>query len=287
MTAASIRLVLALSGLILPAAGQDLQFEAASLKPATPNLPNGRTGAVAPTGGPGTADPGRITYRAASLKTLLMRAYDADNFQIAGPGWLDTELFEVAATMPPNTTEEQLRAMLRTLLTDRFALKLHRETKEFPGYSLVVAKNGPKLKESGSMPAGSGAADDPRQPGPDGYFVAPQRPGLFFQLAGAGAARSSFRQYTMPALATTLQSQLQKPVSDETGLTGHYDFVLDYAREGLYFGRLRIPVSPGNPEPQPDLLAALPSQIGLRLEPKKTNAEVIVIDQASKTVKEN
>jgi uncharacterized protein (TIGR03435 family) len=110
---------------------------------------------------------------------------------------------------------------------------------------------------------------------------------LFFQLAGAGAARSTFRQYTMPALAATLQSQLQKPVSDATGLTGRYDFVLDYAREGLYFGRLHIPVSPGNPEPQPNLESALPSQIGLRLEPKKTTAEVIVIDQAEKTGQQN
>ena len=291
MISARAALPLVAAGLFacaLPARGQDPQFDAASVKPATPNLPNGRTGAVAPTGGPGTADPGRITYRAASLKTLLQRAYDAENFQVSGPGWLDTDLFELSATMPPNTTEERFRAMLRNLLTDRFELKLHREMKEFPGYSLVVAKNGPKLREASEAPAVSDtAANGPPQLGPDGYFVAPPRPGLFFQLAGAGAARSTFRQYAMPALAATLQSQLQKPVNDGTGLTGRYDFVLNYATEGLYFGRMRIPVSPGNAEPQPDLPAALPAQIGLRLEPKKTTAEVIVIDQASKSVKEN
>ena len=266
-----------------------MQFDAASVKPASPNLPGGRLGAVAPVGGPGTADPGRISYRATSLKSLLMGAYAVENFQIEGPGWMDTELFELSATMSPGTTEEQFRAMLRNLLRERFQLQTHRETKEFSGYALVIAKNGPKLKEAREALAASRGGDATARPqlGADGYFVPPQRPGLFLQLTGAGGVRSTFQRVSMEELAATLQSQLQRPVSDATGLKSNYDFVLNYAREGLYFGRLRIPVSPGDPETQPGLLAALPDQVGLRLEPKKTMAEVIVIDQAAKMVQAN
>jgi len=276
------------TALQLAAQSERSQFEAGTIKPASPNLPGGRTGAVPPAGGPGTADPSRITYRAATLKTLLMRAYAAEEFQITGPAWLDSELFEMTATMPPGTASDQFRSMLQNLLTERFELKTHREPKEFSGYSLAVAKNGPKLKESGPAPAASGAsADGPPQLGADGYLVPPQRPGMFLQLTGSGGARATFRQVTMETLATTLQSQLQRPVSEGTGLMGRYDFVLNFASQGLNFGRLRIPVSPGDTEPQPDIAGALQSQLGLRLDPKKSTVEVIVVDQATKTVKPN
>jgi len=264
-------------------------FEAASIKPASPNLPGGRIGAAAGVGGPGTADPGRIFYRAVSLKSLLTVAYNASGFQIAGPAWLDTELFELTATMPPDSTQEQFREMLQTLLADRFQIKMHREMKEFTGYDLVVARKGPKMKESSKTPAipETGAADPPFQLGPDGFLVPPQRPGMFLQMTGSGGIRSTFRQETMGNLANVLQSQLEHPVNDATGLPASYDFVLNFAAEGIDLGRGRIPVSPGDPEPQPDIFAALQSQLGLKLEPKKEVVEVIVIDRAEKTPRAN
>jgi uncharacterized protein (TIGR03435 family) len=76
---------------------------------------------------------------------LLLKAYDLKPSQIVGPDWLDTEYFQNEATMPPETTNEQFRAMLQNLLSDRFKLKIHRETKEVRGYALVVGKNGPKM----------------------------------------------------------------------------------------------------------------------------------------------
>ena len=96
------------------------------------------------TGGPGSNDPGRIHYPYMSLKNILMNAYDVKNFQIVGPGWLDTERFDITATMPPATTKEQFRVMLQNLLAERFKMTVHRETKELPMYSLVVAKGGRK-----------------------------------------------------------------------------------------------------------------------------------------------
>src|SRR5882724_5056475 len=96
---------------------KSLTFEAASVKPATPPVPDGqgRILMAGPSGGPGTKDPGRIRYPFMSLKNLLMNAYDVRSFQITGPGWLDTERFDITATMPPETTKEQFRIMLQNL----------------------------------------------------------------------------------------------------------------------------------------------------------------------------
>ena len=81
-----------------------------------------------------------------TLKNLLTTAYDVKNFQISGPGWLDTERFEINAVMPPETTKEQFKVMLRNLLAERFTLTIHRETKELLTYALLVNKGGPKVE---------------------------------------------------------------------------------------------------------------------------------------------
>src|SRR5580704_8066321 len=130
-------------------------FDAASVKPATLPSPDGRGMIMmqGPTGGPGTKDPGRIHYPYMTMKNILMNAYDVKGFQITGPAWLDSERFDISATMPPDTTKEQFRAMLQNLLAERFKMTVHRETKELPMYSLTVAKSGPKMKEAAEVPA--------------------------------------------------------------------------------------------------------------------------------------
>jgi uncharacterized protein (TIGR03435 family) len=141
-----------------PSTRKSFTFDAASVKPAPPPpAPGaGRRGGLA---GPGTTDHGRIHYAAISVKALLIDAYDVKDFQIEGPGWLDTERFAIDATMPPDTSKEQLRMMLQNLLAERFKLAIHRETKELSMYSLVVAKNGPKMKDSAeaAVPKDEGA----------------------------------------------------------------------------------------------------------------------------------
>src|ERR1017187_9270985 len=116
-------------------AEKTITFDAASIKPAVMPAP-GRAMMAGPTGGPGTQDPGRVHFPFISLKALLLSAYDVKTYQIQGPAWLDTERFDVNATMPPETTREQFRAMLQNLLAERFKLTIHRETKELPMYSL-------------------------------------------------------------------------------------------------------------------------------------------------------
>jgi len=291
-----------------------LTFDAASIKPAAPPTPDGR-GRIflaGPSGGPGTPDPGRIHYPFMNLRNLLINAYDVKGFQITGPAWLDTERFDITATMPPDTTKEQFRAMLQNLLAERFKLALHRETKELPMYSLVVARNGPKMKESVEVqppvedagpPAPPGALPEPKM-GADGFPILPAqitgRGGIFNMMMPGRARMVGIRQTTQD-LAARLSSQLSRPVTDATGLTAKYDFTLTFSPEGMNgpMGPLPPPppppdgggrgpaAGPSEQEAPPDIFSAIQAQIGLKLEPKKGPVEIIVIDHMEKTPTEN
>jgi uncharacterized protein (TIGR03435 family) len=297
---------------------KSLTFDAASVKPAPPPTPNERGMILfrGPSGGPGTKDPGRINYPFMSLKNLLMNAYDVKNYQITGPGWLDTERFDITATMPPETTKEQFRVMLQNLLAERFKLVVHRETKELPMYALMVNKGGPKLKESEPAAAATDADAAPAPPpplpsqpkmGPDGFPILPPpaggRGGLFMMMM-PGRARLTGQQQTMKDLADRLTGQLNRPVTDATELTAKYDFTLSFSTEGLSgpmgpMGPMPAPPPPPGggrggegvfvPEGEapPNLFSALQGQLGLKLEAKKGNVEIIVIDRIEKAPTEN
>ncbi len=273
--------------LALAAAAQT--FDAASVKPFDRSLamtlpPAERRNLSVPSGGPGTRDPGRIHYPGVSLQFLVLQAYGLNTFELQAPDWLDAERFLVDATLPPQTTPAQFRAMLRNLLTERFQFSAHFETKDLPGFTLVLAPGKPKLKPSQGPPAPPGDGSPPElKLGPGNYFVPPDRQGVFLQLTGLHSARSTFRQVTMPELARTLQNQLKQPVADTTGLAGPYDFTLSYATEGLYLGSGRIPIGPAAEESAPDLSAALKEQLGLKLESRKITTRVLVVDRVEKT----
>jgi uncharacterized protein (TIGR03435 family) len=310
-----------------PAADKSPTFDVASIKPAQPPTPDGqgRIFMRGPSGGPGTKDPGRISYPYMTLKQVLMIAYDVKNYQITGPGWLDTERFDISATMPPDTTKEQFHVMLQSLLAERFKMAVHRETKELPMYSLIVNKGGAKMKESAPTttavesdgpPAPPPLPQGPPKIGPDGFPVLPNlnagRPGMFMMMM-PGRARLNASQQTMQDLANRLTGQLNRPVIDNTGLTAKYDFILTYApdpnegpgRGGPGIGGLMVAVGrgpgPGGPGPGPGpdstvipegeapqpLFGALQSQLGLKLEPKKGDVEIVVIDKMEKTPTEN
>jgi uncharacterized protein (TIGR03435 family) len=283
-----------------------LTFDAASVKHAT--LPGaGGPGRVmfAPTsGGPGTNDPGRIHYPYMSLKALLMSAYDVKDFQISGPALLDTERFDITATMPPETTREQFRIMLQNLLAERFKMTSHRETRELPMYSLTVAKGGPKMREAVEEPAAVSDADPPppSQPkmGPDGFPVVPlpSRAGIFTIMTPT-RARFIAQKQTMADFAERLTRQLSRPVTDVTGLKAKYDFILTFSPEGMSgpMGPMVPPAgavpaggpvgAPPDAEVPPDIFAAVQAQLGLKLEAKKGPVEMIVIDHIEKTATGN
>ncbi len=285
--------------------GKPLTFDVASVKPFSPaSAGGGRKGGGGGPTGPGTSDPGRIHYAAIRLKDLVINAYNVKDFQILGPGWLDsadeTTRLTVDATMPPDTTKEQLRVMLQNLLAERFKLAIHREARDLPKYSLTVAKNGPKMKESAEYhPPKDGAPPLPpggrRTESYDMYGFPPvQMPaqgGTWSWLIN-GRCRLGGERATMQDLVNELmKSHLRSLVTDDTGLKAKYDFTLTYSRP-------RIEEPPGDmpewvanppelPEPLPDLPGAVQSQLGLKLEAKKGPAEVIVIDHIEKKPTEN
>jgi uncharacterized protein (TIGR03435 family) len=272
------------------------EFEVATVRPSAP--PTG-TILVGMGGGPGTPDPSRITYSYLSLKTLLMNAYDAKDEQISGPSWLDTERYDIVATVRPGATKEQAKQMLQNLLTERFKLTLRRETRELPLFELVVANGGPKLKESVASP-GAPQDDEPPPPGPppvDKNGV-PQLPagrrGMMMTIL-SGRLRLSGRSMPISDLVDMLGNQSGRPIIDKTGLTGKYDFDLEFAPEGT-MGPLGLPFPPRQPGAQADdsqadappaLVTAVRDQLGLKLEPKKGPFEILVIDHAEKTPTEN
>ena len=279
-----IELLLALAATCL-ANGQT--FEAASVKPANPNMPDGRivVGMQSPSGGPGTSDPGRIRYPIVSLRFLIGIAYDLKpTTKLTGPDWLDTDFFQVEATMPPTTTKEQFRTMLQNLLADRFQLKVHRESQETPVYALLVARNGPKMKESNQqedVPLPSDAfahrAQGPPNLSPEGFPAHPNVPATgagIFTTIGTKGIRLTARQRTMHDLANALTAGASRPVVDETGLTAKYDFVLTFFRPGA--------TTPDG-EALPEIFSAIQSQLGLRLESQKRAVETLVIDHVERT----
>jgi uncharacterized protein (TIGR03435 family) len=231
-----------------------------------------------------------------SLKNLLMSAYDMKNFQISGPAWLDTERFDINATMPPETTKEQFHVMLQNLLAERFKLTLHRETKELPMYSLTVAKGGPKMKESAEVPPPKDGEPaqlppPPMQPkmGPDGFpilEVPPWAPIAMIMMNGR--ARMIGQNKSMQDLADRLTALVNRPVTDATALKAKYDFTLTFSPEGMNGPMGPMPAPPASdPDALPDVFAAVQSQLGLRLEAKKGPIEMIVIDHIEKTPTEN
>jgi uncharacterized protein (TIGR03435 family) len=270
-------------------------FDAASVKPAPPLKPDsqGRMILPRPSGGPGTQDPGLIRYPYMTLRNLLMTAYELKPFQIAGPALLDSERFDITAAMPPDTTKAQFCTMLQNLLTERFKMTIHRETKELPMYSLTVAKGGTKLKESTEAPAGDvdpATMPPPGKVGPDGFpvlAVPAGAPIVIFSFTN-GRARMIGRQKTMQDLADRLTGVMSRPVIDATGIRAKYDFTLTYSVEGMNGPTGPTPAAAA-PEADalPDIFAAVQEQLGLKLEPKKGPIDMIVIDHVEKVPTEN
>jgi uncharacterized protein (TIGR03435 family) len=300
-------------------AAESPTFEVASVKPAEPQ-PSGMM-RVRMSGGPGTPDPGQLTYTNVSLKNVLINAYDVNDYQISGPNWLDGERFDIVAKIPQGATKEQFRLMLQNLLAERFKLALHHETKELPMYALVVGKGGPKLKESVEEDAATpqGAAPPP-PPGrdeaapvrlkmdADGMPKPPSGMGrngvIMMTMYGSGGLRTRMvcKGQPVSALLATLSSQLGRPVVDATNLKGKYDITLDYAPDGMNgpMGMMPPPPPPhegaiGGGAPManapdtggPTIFTALQEQLGLKLEQRKGPVDLLVIDRLEKVPTEN
>jgi uncharacterized protein (TIGR03435 family) len=250
-------------------AGAPLAFEVASVKVAAGGEPRDILGAVIPLGmrgGPGSSDPGQISFTSASLKTIIVSAYGVKRYQVSGPDWLEAGGYNIIAKLPPDTSREQVRLMLQNLLAERFKLTLHREKRELPVYTLVVAKNGPKIKASQADPEAGGSWG-----------------------AWNGNARWVAPNETMLDFADFfLSPRLDRPVLDMTGLTGKYDVTLYWAAENMMV-RTATARNTGTEaaEPAPTIFAAVQEELGLKLERSTSPMDGLVIDHVEKTPAEN
>jgi uncharacterized protein (TIGR03435 family) len=195
-----------------------------------------------------------------TMNDLISFSYGIHIRQIAGgPPWFASDRFFIEgvpdAAGQPNL--KQFRSMMQKLLADRFNLKFHYEQRELSVYALTVGKAGPKMTRSLGNPEGP----------PDDEF--------------SRSAWMKETNTTMAEFTKALQYVLDRPVVDHTGLTGRWDFRVQWTPDESQFGGM-VPSSSGNPNAAPGLFTAIQEQVGLKLELVKAPADVLVIDHVEK-----
>lgn len=229
---------------------EPVAFEVASVKP---NLSGSGSSSYHTTHG-------EVRMQNLSLKRLIELAYGMHECCVSGPGWLETVKFDIDAKPSAPVPDDRIAPMLQALLIERFKLAVHRESKVLPAYALVVAKSGSKLH--------------------------PSEPGNGSSLNSHNNQMTAQR-VTMAGLAEFLSRRLERPVIDQTGIVGGFDFNLDWTPDEA------TPPAPGDTAERrrPDyisaILAALQPQLGLRIEAEKLPMDVLVVDHAERTPTEN
>ncbi|MEO8597344.1 MAG: TIGR03435 family protein [Candidatus Solibacter sp.] len=225
-------------------------FEAASVKTAEAQ-PAGMM-RVMMRGGPGTPDLGQLTYTNVTLKNVIQNAYNVKGYQINGPKWLDSERYDIVAKIPHGTTKEDFRLMLQNLLAERFKLTLHRESKELPIYSLVVGKNGPKMKEvvDETPQATAPAADGPTGSGSGPSAFAPPPPPS--AQAGGGGGGGSFGPGGRGEVPFQIKPNADGTIKLPPGMKGGMMMMMSAGRMHLM----------GNGQPVSVIIDAISNQVG-------------------------
>ena len=239
-----------------------------------------------------------------SLKDYIALAYRVKNYQISGPEWIASERFDIAAKLPAGAAREQIRDMVQTLLLDRFQLKLHHETKEFPVYALVVGKGGPKMKESAQDAAADGAGAGAGRGNID-VIAGGGRGGGGVDLGNGSSFVMRDNGFDavklgMTSFADVLARFVDRPMVDMTELKGAYDFSLQFSPEDFRAMRIRAALAAGVSVPiSPEIMRAVMEaasgdslfaaieSLGLKLDARKAPLDVLVIDHAEKTPSEN
>lgn len=196
----------------------------------------------------------RLAVENFSLKDLITYAYDVKDYQLLGePHWADIDRYDINAKAEGDAalTRDLARPMMQAMLADRFQLKVHHGTKEMPVYALVIAKGGPKFKESA----------------PDAESI------LRLASPGKGAVMTVTKG-SMAQLASQFSNRngVDRPVLDKTGLTGGYDYKLEWGDYGAASADADV-VS---------IFTAIQEQLGLKLEKTTAPIEVLIVDSAAK-----
>ncbi len=190
-------------------------------------------------------DPGHFRAQNSTLDELIRFAWNLKDNQVSGPAWLNDSgiAFDILATAPSTTPKDQMRVMLRTLLTDRFKLAAHEETKMLSGYELTVVKKGPKL-----TPA------DPQE----------------HRSIGSAGGKIVATKVTVARFADYVATDLKMPILDKTGIAGDFDITVQYSHNP-------------DTNSAPSVFTALQDQLGLKLESAKVPVEILVVDHVEKS----
>ena len=199
--------------------------------------------------------PTGFTARSTTLKRLIAEAWRLQLSQVIGPRWLSENEYDIEARVPDGTAKDQMALMLKSLLADRFGLKMHSESRPIRAYTLVVAQGGPKIH-----PVEPGAAVAARH--------GSQFRGDMRQFADLLAV-----QFSIPAASDPTVPSIglgpQIPVLNETGLQGTYEFSVDI-----------------KPELNTDGFTVwsrvLEDQLGLKIENRKGGVSIAVVDEAAR-----
>jgi uncharacterized protein (TIGR03435 family) len=288
-----------------------LSFEVASIKASQAITPAMITSGKLHVGM--SVDAARVDLGYMSLAELIPIAFKVKPYQVSGPEWMKAQRFDILAKMPEGATREQVPEMLQALLNERFQLKIHRENREYAVYGLMVAKGGSKLKESTDSDPPSVDAATPGisiGTGGDEFRINAGRGGgaVIYSQRGTtkvspgpdGQMRLEMSKVTMAAFAEMLTRLVDRPVIDMTDLKGNYQIALDLSMDTLFnvarSAGVGVPAVGGRGEPGRPVDASDPSsssifasvqQLGLRLEPRKTPFEFVVIDHVERMPSEN
>ena len=222
-------------------------FEVASVKPGSNDV----------LGGAYTYPGGRVAFRGCTLEYMIQLAFDIQRFQVScGPAWMRMERYDIDAKPPESSKSSQSmppypkapmnteqRQMLQSLLADRFQLQFHRDTREDSAYLLV----------KGNRPLNMTDSKDKNE----------------FPWSGVSIKGMAGINESMPDLARRLSDLVERPVTDQTGISGSFDFRVSYSSE----------------DARPDMVSAALAcvqQLGLKLKPSKGPVEILVVERAEK-----
>jgi uncharacterized protein (TIGR03435 family) len=258
----------------VPLPSATLRFDVASIKRATDASGKVRVGDQIWTSVGASFKPGGAFEAVnATLGSVIRLAYGLREFQtVGGPAWVDTDRFDIQARGPQGALESEAPRRLQSLLAERFALKVHRETRDQPVYALVPARAdrspGPRLRSAPSIGSGAGQCAPPGPPGP-------------FNMRLCGVTMAALAERYLPMYAG-------RRVVDMTGLSGGFDLALHFDNRpipGVGPGG-GLPSLPQAAEPAAtdavSIFTALEEQLGLKLDPRTGPAEVLVIDHVER-----
>ena len=271
---------------------QRAEFEVASVKPSPPAAPAQLSVGI-------HVDGAQVRCTYLSLKDYIRIAYRLKDYQVSGPDWMASQRFDIAAKLPEGSSRDQVSPMLQHLIEDRFQLKTHRENKEIPVYGLTVAKSGLKMQHTPGTES-ENPADAVKAP--VNVTASGSAAGTSINFGNGsylhfGDSKLEGRKLTAVAMADSLGRFLDRPVVDMTELKGYYDFDLSFSPEDYRAMMIRAALAAGVALPPQalqllehssgDSLLSAVQTLGLKLEPRKAPAELLIVDHVERSPSEN